>query len=88
MLLVTGGKPSGPTRSTIEVYWKDANSFDSSLGGTYQNCKGSGSFNYSERVMQVNYTITFVVAIASRFELTLPKANGLSDICTLIMTIV
>ena len=48
-----GGKAIGPYQ-IHEVYWKDANSFDSSLGGTYQNCKGSGSFNYSERVMQVN----------------------------------
>ena len=47
-----GGKAIGPYQ-IHEVYWKDANSFDSSLGGTYQNCKGSGSFNYSERVMQV-----------------------------------
>ena len=51
-----GGKAIGPYQ-IHEVYWKDANSFDSSLGGTYQNCKGSGSFNYSERVMQVIITV-------------------------------
>ena len=50
-----GGKAIGPYQ-IHEVYWQDAKSYDSSLvanGETYQNCKGSGSFNYSERVMQV-----------------------------------
>ena len=50
-----GGKAIGPYQ-IHESYWQDAKGFDSSLvagGETYQNCKGSGSFNYSERVMQV-----------------------------------
>ena len=50
-----GGKAIGPYQ-IHDVYWQDAKSYDSSLvanGETYQNCRGSGSFNYSERVMQV-----------------------------------
>ena len=50
-----GGKAIGPYQ-IHESYWQDAKSYDPSLvanGETYQNCKGSGSFSYSERVMQV-----------------------------------
>ena len=53
-----GGRAIGPYQ-IHESYWKDAKDFDSSLvakGETYQNCKGPGSFNYSERVMQVAIT--------------------------------
>ena len=39
-----------------EGYWRDAVEFNPSLtanGETWQDCKGEGSLNYSERVMQV-----------------------------------
>jgi hypothetical protein len=61
-----GGKAIGPYQ-IHEVYWEDAKSFDSSLvanGKTYQNCKGPGSFNYSERVMQVHgSTIAIIIPL-------------------------
>ena len=41
-----------------EPYWRDAVEFKPSLtanGETWQDCKGEGSLNYSERVMQVNH---------------------------------
>ena len=50
-----GGEAIGPYQ-IHELYWQDAKSSDPSLvanGETYKNCMGTGSFNYSERVMQV-----------------------------------
>ena len=56
-----GGKAIGPYQ-IHESYWQDAKKCDPSLvahGETYKNCMGPGSFNYSERVMQVpNVTIS------------------------------
>ena len=51
-----GMKAIGPYQ-IHESYWKDAVKCEPSLkdgGKTWQNCKGPGSFNYSERVMQVS----------------------------------
>ena len=50
-----GGNAIGPYQ-IHKVYWQDAVSYDRSLtssGKTYQNCRGPGSYQYSERVMQV-----------------------------------
>lgn len=54
-----GGRAIGPYQ-IHEVYWKDAAQYDPTLtngGKNYQNCKGPGSREYSERVMQV-YVVT------------------------------
>ena len=51
-----GGLAIGPFQIQ-EAYWSDAVEYDPSLksgGKTYQNCKGEGSVEYSERVMQVS----------------------------------
>ena len=49
-----GGKAIGPFQ-LHEVYWQDAADYDPHIKqeGTYQNCKGEGSIEYSEKVMQV-----------------------------------
>jgi len=49
-----GGASIGPYQ-IMWVYWFDAQQYDPSLssnGNNYQNCKGPGSYQYSERVIQ------------------------------------
>ena len=52
-----GGRAIGPYQ-IHQVYWDDAAQFDPTLtygGKTYWSCRGPGSKEYSERVMQVYY---------------------------------